>query len=135
MESFRNFYEIADFIGGNELVQAPDVIDAQDPAPFLVFLENLEQVRLFAESSHAPRILRAGKLEDETRWIINQTKTFKNSGVWSQRAVGQVKKTVAPVDCYLGWVTEPKKICFFIQAGLFQQGDCVRERKIPSFYG
>src|SRR5207249_9812481 len=95
---------------GNDLVEPADGADAEDASPFLVFLKNLEQLRLRLVWAQLLRIVPIGKLQHEPRRMQNQLEQRQRPGTRRERAVSEVGKILAPARRDLGRITEAQEI-------------------------
>ena len=72
MEGFGDLDEFTDLPVDDDLVEPAHRVDAEDPSPFLVFLEDLEQAWLRFKGRQLFRVLAFGDLQHEARWVRNQ---------------------------------------------------------------
>ena len=98
MESLGGQDEALDFSPVNDLVQAADGGNAEDPSPFLVLTEDLEQVGLIFERRDARRVGPVRHLENEALSIPDELEPVEHPGGGHERSVGKVREPLAPVD-------------------------------------
>ena len=82
----------------NDLVEGAHCGDAQDTAPFLVFLVDLEQLWLIFKLGHVVGIIPVGEMDDESRGVVHEIECIQLARAWCEGAVRQVGESRAFVQ-------------------------------------
>jgi len=124
MQGLGHLDEVVDFVGGDDLVEAADGVDAQDAAPAVVFLEGFRQHLDGFEFGDDRGGIACGHLENEARLVGDEAEELQGSGGARHGSGGQVRKVLADVRHDLGRVGEAQKrdLVFLSVAGELIEG-------------
>lgn len=99
VQRFRDHHELLQrAAAGGDLVESADGVHAKDAPPLLVFLEDLEQVRLIFERCGFGWVLAGRELKNEAGGIVHQVESREHTRRRHDRTVREIGEIFAPVD-------------------------------------
>ena len=135
VERLGDLDEIADLPRRNDLVQPAHRVDAENAAPLLVLLKNLEQLRLRLKRRQRFGIRLLGNLQYKTGRVRNQLEQRQRARARGQRSVREIGKILAPPRGDLGRVAKTQEVVFVPLFLLFEPLNRLRKRDLAHLDG